>query len=99
MQKLYVLVRNDLPKNYQAVQAGHAVAEYMLECPNSWQNGTLIYLRVSDENELNQWADRLHAMQIIRCPFFEPDLNDQMTAMAILSTPEVDELMKNLRLV
>lgn len=33
--RLYVLVRKDIPKGYQAVQAGHAVAEYMLR-HNNW---------------------------------------------------------------
>lgn len=88
-----------MPKNYQAVQAGHAVAEYMIECPNTWENGTLIYLRVQDENELTNWADRFHEMHIVRCPFYEPDLNDEMTALAVKSSPEVDELLKDMKLV
>lgn len=28
--RLYVLVRKDIPRGYQAVQAGHAVAEWMM---------------------------------------------------------------------
>lgn len=32
-EKLYILIRGDLPKAYQAVQAGHAVAEFMLRNP------------------------------------------------------------------
>ena len=99
MSKLYVLIRSDLPKNYQAVQAGHAVAEYMLECPGAWQNETLVYLRVRNEAELEEWSERLHEMYIIRCPFFEPDINDQMTALAVLSSPKTDELFQGMRLV
>jgi len=29
-KKMYVLVRKDMPKDYQAVQAGHALTEYVL---------------------------------------------------------------------
>jgi hypothetical protein len=56
--KLYVIVRKDLYKSQQAVQAGHALAEYLLHGPpTAWHNGTLIYLGVSNENELKFWGD------------------------------------------
>ena len=56
--KLYVLVRKDLPKSQQAVQAGHAVAEYLLRGPSTvWGNGTLVYLGVRNEHELKWWGD------------------------------------------
>lgn len=34
MKKMYVLIRKDLDVNYQAVQAGHALAQFMLEHPD-----------------------------------------------------------------
>lgn len=50
MKKLYVLVRKDLSKSQQAVQAGHAVAEFLLNNDDhGWDNGTLVYLGVPDE--------------------------------------------------
>jgi len=59
-KKLYVLVRKDLSVSQRAVQAGHAVAEWLLHGPETkWNNGTLIYLGVKHEMELEKWADKL----------------------------------------
>jgi len=46
---MYCLIRKDMPRSYQAVQAGHAVAEYIFQWPNmaaKWDNNRLIYLNV-----------------------------------------------------
>ena len=99
MSKLYVLLRSDIPKNYQAVQAGHAVAQYMLDYPDTWKNQTLVYLRVNEENDLHIWLERMCKLKANYSPFYEPDIDDQMTAMAVLSKPEVDELLCRMRLV
>jgi hypothetical protein len=44
-KRLYVIVRKDLSESYRSVQAGHAVAEWVLH-DRTWQNETLIYLGV-----------------------------------------------------
>jgi hypothetical protein len=87
-KKLYVLTRKDLSKSQQAVQAGHAVAEYLLRGPStSWDNGTLVYLGVKDEKELLFWGKVLdkHSDVIM---FREPDRDNEVTALATVSGGE-----------
>lgn len=61
MSKLYVLVRNDLKYSSPAVQAGHAVAQFLLENPNStWNNHILVYLKVQNELILREKMLLLH---------------------------------------
>ena len=78
--KLYVLVNQQLSKSQQAVQAGHAIAEYLLKYPNTpWDNGTLVLLKTPD---ITEWIKHTDVY------FVEPDLNDQVTAVAKLSNGE-----------
>jgi peptidyl-tRNA hydrolase len=84
-KKLFVIVRRDLTPAQQAVQAGHAVAEYLLSFYSSreeWRNGTLVYLGVKNEKELEKWIFRLHLKEAPCVVFMEPDLNDEKTAIA-----------------
>lgn len=93
-KKLYVLVRKDLPQSYRAVQAGHAVAEYLLRGPDtSWSNGTLIYLGVKGLFQLEKWVYRLEAAKVSFVTFREPDIGDELTALAT----EYGDAFKNLQ--
>lgn len=83
---MYVLTRRDLNKKQQAVQSGHAIAEYLLNYPEtSWDNGTLVYLVVHNEEELLVWAERLNAEGLTWKGFREPDRNNELTALATVS--------------
>ena len=107
MKRLYVLTRNDLghyynndnptvklfDPSYQAVQGAHAVAQFMMEHPDSeWKNGYLIFLAVEDEGELKEWRGHLQfdndeiyddRKKVPFSLFYEPDLNNQLTAIAV----------------
>jgi len=90
-------VRKDLSPIQQAVQAGHAVAEYLLKYPmTSWDNGTLVYLGIRDERELDKWERKLQRMDVSTAVFIEPDIGDQRTALAAASA---NGIFKNLRLL
>jgi len=81
--KMFVIVRKDLSTSQQAVQAGHALAEYLLHGPFSrWQNGTLIYLGVKGLNQLENLKRKFERENIKFIEFREPDLNNETTAIA-----------------
>lgn len=92
MRRLYVLVSNELSPVYGCVQAGHAVAQWLLEHRNSnaWNNDYLIYLYA----DLQKWYQKLQGRDF-SC-FKEPDLNNKLTAIAL-----VDDgcIFKDLKLV
>lgn len=109
--KMYVLVRKDLSSSYSAVQAGHALAEYIIDHPDrmgfdfddrgTWMNGTLIYLAVDDVNALTNWAATLSEQGILFSEFVEPDIGDEITAIATLDYPDkrLEKLFKDLPLL
>lgn len=83
--KFYCLIRKDLEKNYQGVQAGHSIAQYFIEHGTHpvWDNGTMIYLGVKNEQELINWSDKLSDTN--HSTFIEPDIGDEMTALSIIA--------------
>lgn len=95
-EKLYVLIREDLTLPQQAVQAGHAVAEYLLRGPKStWSNGTLVYLKVQDKERLRRWSRKLGDRGIPFAVFKEPDLDNTMTALAaVTSNPKIFQSLR-----
>ena len=83
--KMYVLVRNDISKSQQAVQAGHALAQFMLDWPDrskEWNNYILVYLR-TDLDQLQVLADTLIDGFNLVSDFYEPDLGNELTAIAV----------------
>lgn len=74
--KLYILVDNNLTWQHRAVQAAHAVAEYMKQTPDTpWYNGTLVLLGSDD---INQDAEQCDV--VWREPFWQ----NRITAAASL---------------
>jgi len=82
--KLYVIVRKDLTPSQQAVQAGHALAEYLLKGPwkSNWHNETLVYLGVRNKFELEKLVYKFEMKNVKWVRFNEPDLNNEITAIA-----------------
>ncbi len=97
MARLYVLVRTDLRRSSAAAQAAHAVAQFLIEHPTSeWRNDALVILEVKDEPTMQKELDRLSyrlGTSLKRSFFREPDLDDELTAVAIeLADPDRNAL-------
>jgi len=83
--KLYVIVRSDLSRSQRTVQAVHASAEFLLhDKSHVWDNGTVICLKVRDEQELLKIEDRVKSLKIPYRTFREPDTGNDMTALALV---------------
>lgn len=96
-KKLYVLVRKDLPRSQQAVQGGHAVAEFLLRGPSVvWNNGTLVYLGVRNEYDLQALGGELEFYGHNVVSFREPDRDNELTALAVCGA---DKELKHLKLL
>lgn len=94
--RAYVVTRRDLPTIQRGVQAAHALVELTHSVPpsdkhfRSWveDHKTLLILSVKDEAELEAFHSWAHAFAIrggFGRPkeFREPDIGDQITAVAL----------------
>lgn len=88
-----VLIDQKLDVVYGCVQGDHAVAQWLLEHPNqNWNNNYLIYLYA----DLDKWRVRLDLTNKDYSIFREPDLNNQLTAIAL---QDDGRMFKKLKLV
>ena len=91
--RLYVLINKELDSIYGCVQGGHAVAQWLLNHPSQdWNNSYLIYVSA----DIPKWKEKLEILEIDFTEFREPDLNNKITALAVLNN---DKLFKKLKLI
>lgn len=86
-QKLRVVTRRDLPIGTQALQSGHAAIDFQHQHPteaNEWHSKSnyLAFLTVANEEELIKLVSKAILTGIKHTIFREPDLNNQITAVA-----------------
>lgn len=95
MDRLYVIVRADLPAGLQLAQTGHAVMLFAERFAARPEN--LIVLHVADHGELGIVALRAMIDGCSVAAFAEPDLNGQYTAAAVHG-PKARKLLADLPL-
>jgi|WetSurMetagenome_2_1015567.scaffolds.fasta_scaffold793502_2 hypothetical protein len=100
-QKLYLVTREDLPPAQQAVQAAHALTEYLIqhrEMASRWHStsNTLALLSVPTEYSLSQLVDRARRKGFMLSEFREPDRLNELTAVAF--EPKAKSLLRNTQL-
>lgn len=99
VDKLYIVVRGDLPVGLQAAQAVHAAREFAAqhaELERAWFAGskTLVVLQAPDVWKLAKEATE----SAIPCALnFEPDLGGKLTAVAF--GPSAKKLLRELPLL
>lgn len=99
--KVYLVTRQNLSPGQQAVQAAHALQEFNQHHPEqarAWyqSSNTLALLATKDEEALVALHRQARALGLPVCPFHEPDLNNQLTALAL--GPEAARLVRRLPL-
>jgi|WetSurMetagenome_2_1015567.scaffolds.fasta_scaffold288832_1 hypothetical protein len=89
VKKMYVLVRNDLASTYKNVQGAHALALFAMEHSKEfqeWNNTTLVFLGAGNLKDIREWILKLTKRKKVFSVFYEPDLDDQTTAIACYDT-------------
>lgn len=86
--KLYLVTREDLPPGSQAVQAAHALRAFVAVHPEVDQHwyrtsNTLAFLAAKDEESLWALLNKADQLGLPTAPFYEPDLGNALTAIAI----------------
>lgn len=98
---MYIVTRQDLAPGYQAVQGAHALRLFHEEHPEidkEWYkvSNYLGFLSTQNEQSLQSLILRLQAKDIAISIFREPDINNQVTAIAIAPSEESRKLLSNL---
>jgi len=81
--RIYILVRSDLSLGQKAVQSCHALIELSNQCRLE-PHPTVIVLSISSEQRLWQEMRRVLSHGLETYPFYEPDLDESLTAFAVL---------------
>lgn len=86
--KLYLVTRSDLSPGYQAVQSCHAIRQFVNDFPDldkEWftTSNYLALLRVENEEALHRLVRKANERGFRCAEFYEPDVGNVLTAIAL----------------
>ena len=101
--RLYVAVRADLPPGLQMAQAVHAAFGFAHDHPEitaEWLRDSqfVVVVSVPDEHSLVSLAATAVSRELATVLWHEPDIDDELTAIAIAPSPEATRLCSSLPL-
>ena len=98
-----MVTREDLPQSAMAVQSAHAAIDFQYQYPelaNTWHDSNyLIFLKVKDELSLIKLIDKSRLNNIKITIFREPDLDNQITAIAFEPSEESNKITNKIKLM
>lgn len=102
--KLIIITRSDLEPGAQAVQSSHAAIQFIYDHPEiakQWYNVSnyLVLLSVKNQKELLDLVDIFNQRGIHISKFYEPDLGNELTSIAIEPTSRARRLVNSLPLL
>lgn len=96
--RLYVITRRDLKRGLKIAQACHVAFESPRKLPTRGEEiPYMIVLEVEDEERLTEIRDTAMNLTAV-ASFWEPDLDDQLTAIAFFEDDGTRSLTEGLRL-
>lgn len=101
--KLYIISHSDLPIDYQIPQSNHAAMEFAAKYPAEFydwhkRSNSIINLNCKNELDLIKFGQKLSSRGIKFAEFREPDIGNELTAIAICPGSEIRKLCSNLPL-
>lgn len=103
MQKLYVVVRGDLKPGLMLAQSCHAAVGFRHEhedVAKQWieESNYIVVLSVKNEDELYSLICKAKTLNIKVSIFREPDINNEITAIALAPGEKTKEICSKLKL-
>lgn len=100
---MIIITRSDLTSGYQAQQSCHAIADFAAEFPSDFKewketSNSIIALGVKNESELESLFEKLSKETNVT-KFYEPDLNDELTSIALYGDSKIRKKLSYLPLL